>query len=178
MSGARFTYDSPDPDVYEFFKSEFDSTTGEDGDQAWELVLQPIDNFIVAGGFHYQPVMMSNRPTFAAIRLCENPGDENCESAEAPLPDGGGVWYPNWGDLPQDAGRTDSSSGSPLTVTASSPPLTIVMSGDPSRTAIDEQSGTKTIPPTRAAQRSLLIVKSNSSDVFAPVQLGDWDALA
>jgi hypothetical protein len=51
MSGARFEYNTPDPDDYAFLRSDL-SGAGANGDQAWELWIQPSNERIVVGGFH------------------------------------------------------------------------------------------------------------------------------
>ncbi len=87
MSGVRFDYDVADPDVYDFFISEFDNTTGTNGDQAWELRVQD-DRNIVAGGLHTG----SSGPVMGALRLCEEPDGDPCGSSRAaPSPSGGSV---------------------------------------------------------------------------------------
>jgi hypothetical protein len=110
MSGARFAYDGPvDPNDYEFFRSNFASPNGERGDQAWELRVQTTDNHIVAGGFRER----SDTPTFAAIRLCKDPGEDPCQGAGAAPSSGGGNGdggkSPHWWALSDSSGASSSA---------------------------------------------------------------------
>jgi hypothetical protein len=72
MAGGRLVLDGiGTPDT---FQSNFSGTSGPDGDQAWQLKVQPIDNKILAGGFHTQ----STGPVFGIIRLCKDTDQSSC----------------------------------------------------------------------------------------------------
>jgi uncharacterized delta-60 repeat protein len=91
MSGTRFVYDADEVDgSVDVFSSYYSGTsTGNNrGDRGWELRVQNDENRIILGGFHTRG-LGSGGPDFAAIRLCEEPDEEACESTEAP-PSGSG----------------------------------------------------------------------------------------
>jgi hypothetical protein len=158
MSGARFRFDKKnDPDEYEFFRSDFANSTG---DQTRELRLQS-DNRIVAGGFHTE----SGAATFAAVRLCEDP-DETCDQGNAPSPgDGGGF---NFGALgtAQDAGSPSDQSMTPANSPSSTPD---VPASAPPISA--DASETQPQTPPDVGQRPVLIDKPVQDGILEP-QLG------
>jgi uncharacterized delta-60 repeat protein len=108
MSGARFVFGGTGtPDE---FRSDFSGSSGLNGDQAWELRVQPSDLRIVAGGIHTS----SGSPTFAAIRLCKQPGEDPCEDPEsAPTPGGNGGFNPEPGASIADRRIPGASKGAP-----------------------------------------------------------------
>jgi uncharacterized delta-60 repeat protein len=138
FSGARFTFDATEDDIdVPIFRSNFSSTSGAPGDQAWELQVQS-NRRIVAGGFHSHTIMSSNRPTFAAIRLCKEPGEDPCEDP-GNAPSGGGGTGRNPSALPPDAAALEA----PPLQTKDDSVKVVTNPGRPERQAADAMPGAK-----------------------------------
>jgi hypothetical protein len=161
MSGARFTYNNPSVTSYEYFTSAFTGTTGERGDQAWELQVQP-NLRIIAGGFHSEGVSGAN-PMFGVIRLCKNPDETTCSNPGAsPSGGGGGTHKFEW--------PTGFRQSSKITMTSRWLPSDFRVM----HVAIEEHAAPERATPSRTAKTRLTEMKTTAIDFV--LQSLEWHA--